>query len=67
MAAIPQIIGHDREQDRLGSYLAAAGEGRLVLVGGEAGIGKTGLTRQAIGDAGLALLEGRAYWGAPLP
>src|SRR5688572_7235408 len=61
MAAISQIIGRAHEQDRLRRYLAAGG---LVLVGGEAGIGKTALVNWLAGEAerqGALVLIGGCY------
>jgi predicted ATPase len=44
-SAVPPLIGRERELVRLRAALAAAlaGTGRLALIGGEAGIGKTTL------------------------
>src|SRR5262249_59335471 len=44
---LPVLVGRAREQTLLREELAASvgGHGRLVLVGGEAGIGKTTLAR----------------------
>ncbi len=43
--ATPSIVGREREQAILHEQLAAAlaGRGSLVLIGGEAGIGKAAL------------------------
>jgi predicted ATPase len=55
------LVGRAREQVFLREELAAAlsGRGRLVLLGGEAGIGKTSLardlTREALEDGALLL------------
>ncbi len=48
-SACPRLVGREREQQRLGALLTAAenGQGHLVLIGGEAGIGKTALVRVA--------------------
>ena len=59
------LVGRDRELAILREQLAAlAGRGRLVLIGGEAGIGKTalaeGLCREA-GQLGARVLTGRCY------
>jgi DNA-binding CsgD family transcriptional regulator len=62
----PLLVGRSREQDILRAELAAAGSGRgqLVLLGGEAGIGKTSLSRDLIRDAGALgwrVLAGSCY------
>ncbi len=62
-----QIVGREREQRLLSDLLAAAlvdGRGRLVLVGGEAGIGKTTLVRWLTDEAlrrGALVLSGGCY------
>jgi len=61
-----QFVGRQRELDLLGQRLeeAAAGNGGVVLVGGEPGVGKTRLTQELIGRAraaGRRTLLGRAY------
>ena len=61
----PLLVGREREQDVLRAELAAAcvGRGRLVLLGGEAGIGKTTLAHDLAGAAGNAarVLAGHCY------
>jgi DNA-binding CsgD family transcriptional regulator len=62
----PLLVGRAREQAALRAELAAAigGRGRLVLVGGEAGIGKTTLARdltRAAEDLGVRVLAGSCY------
>ena len=54
------LIGRDSERERLGAALrrAAQGAGAIVLVAGEAGVGKTRLAQDAAGD-----VEGTTVWG----
>ena len=63
---LPLLVGREREQAVLRDHLAAAlaGQGSLVLIGGEAGIGKTALAEGAVpgGDEqGALVLVGRCY------
>jgi len=55
-------LGRDRERDALVGYAVAAraGHGALVLVSGEAGVGKTTLVRWALAGTGLRFLDGVA-------
>src|SRR5262245_54525827 len=60
------LVGRDREQAMLRDALAAAlaGRGALVLIGGEAGIGKTALAEWLLAEAsgrGALVLVGRCY------
>jgi len=60
------LVGRDREIVVLREHLTAAlaGRGSLVLIGGEAGIGKTALAEAICGDAraqGALVLVGRCY------
>ncbi|HET8628937.1 MAG TPA: AAA family ATPase [Thermomicrobiales bacterium] len=60
------LVGRERELAALRAWLAAAlaGQGRLVLVGGEAGIGKTALAEDVCREAeahGAVDLVGRCY------
>src|SRR5438876_6493418 len=62
----PLLVGREREQALLARHLASAlaGRGSLVLVGGEAGIGKTALAEALATDAanqGALVLGGRCY------
>src|SRR5262245_37818400 len=64
--ASPALAGRGAEQRRLEEAFAAAtrGQGGLILVAGEAGIGKTSLAEQAIGLAkhlGATVLRARCY------
>ena len=69
---MPALVGREREQAMLRDALAAAlaGRGSLVLIGGEAGIGKTALTEALLSEAAdqdaLALV-GRCYDLAETP
>src|SRR5215217_7039417 len=64
--AAPVLVGRTQDQAALREELATAigGLGRLVLVGGEAGIGKTTLARdliRAADDLGVRVLVGSCY------
>ena len=64
--ARPVVIGREREQELLQSQLTEvdAGHGTVLLIGGEAGIGKTTLTRWLLAEAeerGAAVLTGGCY------
>src|SRR5689334_19634512 len=66
------LVGREREQAALREALAAAlaGRGSLVLIGGEAGIGKTTLAEWALAEAtgrGALVLVGRCYDLAETP
>jgi DNA-binding NarL/FixJ family response regulator len=60
VAASAGLIGRERELRVLSDRLdrTAAGEGGLVLVAGEAGVGKTSLAQAAVNDCALLLLRG---------
>jgi ATP/maltotriose-dependent transcriptional regulator MalT len=62
----PPLIGRDRELARLRDRLTAAvgGRGSLVLISGEAGIGKTALAdglARAAADTGATVFTGHCY------
>src|SRR5690242_20940743 len=62
----PPLVGREREQALLRDALASAlaGRGSLVLIGGEAGIGKTALAEALMTEAseqGALALVGRCY------
>ena len=62
----PLLVGREQEQAALREALVAAlaGRGSLVLIGGEAGIGKTALAEGLLGEAersGALVLVGRCY------
>jgi DNA-binding NarL/FixJ family response regulator len=60
-----EFIGRERECAQLASPIAEAlgGHGSLILISGEAGVGKTTLARKALTGSGLAMLEGFATPG----
>ncbi len=65
-AVSPLLVGRERELRLLRGHLAAsvAGRGRLVLVGGTAGIGKTTLVAAVAREAesnGVLVLDGACY------
>jgi DNA-binding CsgD family transcriptional regulator len=55
-----QLLGRDLERAQLDAQVAAAlsGRGSLVLLAGEAGVGKTTLARLVLDGSGLDVLEG---------
>ena len=61
----PLLVGRAREQALLRAHLTAAlaGRGSFVLIGGEAGIGKTALAEALLeaATAGALVLVGRCY------
>ena len=61
------FVGREREREVVAG--AFAGAGRLVLVSGEAGIGKSALVRLAAGSASTEVLSGACLLvaGEPLP
>jgi DNA-binding NarL/FixJ family response regulator len=60
-----EFIGRERECAELAQPVAEAlaGRGSLILLAGEAGVGKTTLARQALTGSGLRVLEGFATPG----
>src|SRR5579872_369870 len=68
LGALPsgQLVARDRELDRILAAISAAagGEGRLVLLAGEPGVGKTRLAQEATlaaRDRGFTVVAGRCY------
>ena len=63
------LIGRRRERGELERALAAAreGQGGLLLLAGEAGVGKTRLAEETLGPSGLLLLSGPADQEATPP
>ena len=62
MRTRPALVGRDAEQRWLEEALegARAGAGRVVLLAGEAGVGKTRLADDLAAQSGLTVLRGRA-------
>jgi DNA-binding CsgD family transcriptional regulator len=60
VAAGPSLIGRDLERAALAEQASRAlgGHGATVLLGGEAGVGKTALAHAALDQSGLARIEG---------
>jgi predicted ATPase len=65
------LVGREQERSRLAAAVAQARDGRgsLVLLAGEAGVGKTVLARAVLQESGLTVLQGAglqggapAYW-----
>jgi len=68
----PKMVGRDKELDQLKELLHATinGKGNIVLVSGEAGIGKTRLVKELEGyveSLGVKVLEGRCLYESPTP
>ncbi|MHB8647529.1 MAG: ATP-binding protein [Thermomicrobiales bacterium] len=66
VSSFSSLVGREREQSVLRAHLAAAlaGRGSLVLIGGEAGIGKTALVETLCQDAtarGALVLVGHCF------
>ena len=63
------LVGRTEELSALGEALAAAqrGEGKVVLLGGEAGVGKTRLLEACLESTGLGALRGPANESATPP
>jgi DNA-binding NarL/FixJ family response regulator len=60
-----ELVGRERERALLASPVAEAlaGHGSLILLAGEAGVGKTTLARRVLTGSGLTVLEGFATPG----
>lgn len=69
MASRPALVGRRAERERLEGALGEArlGRGALLLVSGEAGVGKTRLADELAAAAGAPVLAGRAAHGGAEP
>jgi predicted ATPase len=69
MLARSALVGRGSERERLGDALrrATAGSGSIVLLAGEAGVGKTRLAEDVATASGARLLWGRATERATAP
>src|SRR5262245_12731073 len=68
MAQRAQLVGRRAERERLGHALdeARMGAGSLVLIAGEAGVGKSRLAEEAAAAAGVTAIWGRtSHVGGP--
>jgi DNA-binding NarL/FixJ family response regulator len=63
------LIGRELEQEQLNTWVdeASAGQGSVVLLAGEAGVGKTTLAHHTLANSGLRVLEGLAVQGGTSP
>ncbi len=63
--AQPSLIGREHEHAQVRAWVAEAlaGRGSLVLLAGEAGVGKTTLARRVLAGSGLEVLEGFGVQG----
>src|SRR3954451_9247011 len=63
------LVGRQEERERLEEAIrrAATGNGALVLVAGEAGVGKTCLVDSVAADARALVLRGASMQGATAP
>ena len=64
-----ELIGREPERAQLDAWVteAMAGHGSLVLLSGEAGVGKTSLAKNTLTRSGLQTLEGFAVQGGTSP
>jgi DNA-binding CsgD family transcriptional regulator len=69
MSSRSALVGRRAERERLGDALERArlGSGSLVLIAGEAGVGKTRLVEEVAEDSAALVLRGRASHGAAVP
>ena len=63
------LIGREHERRELGGLLETTrgGTGGLVLLAGEAGVGKTRLAEELVRDSGLHVMRGDCSQEAPTP
>ena len=63
-----ELIGREPERAQLDTWVGAlAGHGSLVLLAGEAGVGKTTLAKHTLDRSGFRCLEGFAVQGGTSP
>ena len=69
MATRSPVVGREAERTRLAAALERAelGHGSVLLVSGDAGVGKTHLVRAVAEDSDALVLEARATQGAAVP
>src|SRR5689334_3390103 len=69
MRGAESLVGREEERRRLleAAALAASGHGSVVLLAGEAGVGKTTLSEHVAAASGMVVLKGTARQAGEVP